>query len=72
MKLEEERAPDGCSNIDEVITRAEIDAATVEYRRTAGFAVASLASGVSVLDADGIDADGRDAGVTDTIDTVQA
>lgn len=66
MKLVEERAPEGFSNIDEVITRAEIDAATEQYRRTAGFAVAALASGISALDAVGLD-----AGVTDAIATVK-
>jgi 2-polyprenyl-6-methoxyphenol hydroxylase-like FAD-dependent oxidoreductase len=51
MKLVEERAPDGFDDIDEVITRAEIDQATEKYRQTAGFAVASLASGISAMDA---------------------
>ncbi len=51
MKLVEERAPHGFADIDEVITKAEIEQATEQYRRTAGFAVASLASGVSAMDA---------------------
>jgi 2-polyprenyl-6-methoxyphenol hydroxylase-like FAD-dependent oxidoreductase len=51
MKLVEERAPDGFTDINEVITRAEIDKATEQYRQTAGFAVASLATGISALDA---------------------
>jgi 5-methylphenazine-1-carboxylate 1-monooxygenase len=51
MKLVEERAPDGFTKIDEVITRDEIDQATEQYRKTAGFALASLATGISVMDA---------------------
>jgi 5-methylphenazine-1-carboxylate 1-monooxygenase len=47
MKLVEERAPDGFTKIDEVITRDEIDQATEQYRKTAGFALASLATGIS-------------------------
>jgi 5-methylphenazine-1-carboxylate 1-monooxygenase len=71
MQLVEERAPEGFSDIDEVITRAEIDQATEQYRRTAGFAVAALATGVSALDAVERDAGGRDAGETDRIATVK-
>jgi 5-methylphenazine-1-carboxylate 1-monooxygenase len=51
MKLVEERAPDGFTKIDEVITRDEIDQATEQYRKTAGFALASLATGISAMDA---------------------
>jgi 2-polyprenyl-6-methoxyphenol hydroxylase-like FAD-dependent oxidoreductase len=51
MQLVEQRAPNGFTDINEVISRAEIDQVTEQYRRTAGFAVASLASGVSVMDA---------------------
>jgi 5-methylphenazine-1-carboxylate 1-monooxygenase len=71
MQLVEERAPEGFSDIDEVITRAEIDQATEQYRRTAGFAVAALATGVSALDAVERDAVERDAGETDRIATVK-
>jgi 5-methylphenazine-1-carboxylate 1-monooxygenase len=42
MQLVHERAPDGFDDIDSVITRAEIDAVTESYRRTAGFAVQAL------------------------------
>jgi 2-polyprenyl-6-methoxyphenol hydroxylase-like FAD-dependent oxidoreductase len=50
MALVEERAPDGFERIDDVITRAEIDAVTEGYRRTAGFAVSDLERGASLLD----------------------
>ncbi len=43
MKLVEERAPLGFDNIDDVITPAEILEVTDGYRRTAGFALATLA-----------------------------
>jgi 5-methylphenazine-1-carboxylate 1-monooxygenase len=42
MQLVHERAPDGFSDIDKVITRAEIDEATEAYRSTAGFALSVL------------------------------
>jgi len=42
MQLVHERAPDGFDDIDEVITRTEIDEATEGYRRTAGFALSTL------------------------------
>jgi 5-methylphenazine-1-carboxylate 1-monooxygenase len=42
MQLVHERAPDGFDDIDSVITRAEIDAVTESYRRTAGFALQAL------------------------------
>jgi hypothetical protein len=42
MQLVHERAPEGFVDIDDVISRAEIDAATEAYRRTAGFALSAL------------------------------
>ena len=42
MQLVHERAPDGFDDIDAVISRAEIDAVTEGYRRTAGFALTAL------------------------------
>ena len=42
MQLVHERAPDGFDDVDDVITRAEIDEATESYRSTAGFALAAL------------------------------
>jgi 2-polyprenyl-6-methoxyphenol hydroxylase-like FAD-dependent oxidoreductase len=50
MQLVEERAPDGFSDIAEVISPDEIVAVTEGYRRTAGFALAALADGVSLAD----------------------
>lgn len=50
MKLVEERAPLGFDEIGDVITPAEIAEVTEGYRRTAGFALASLADGVSLAD----------------------
>lgn len=50
MQLVEERAPDGFADIADVITPDEIDAVTEGYRRTAGFALAALADGVSLAD----------------------
>jgi 5-methylphenazine-1-carboxylate 1-monooxygenase len=50
MQLVEQRAPDGFSDIGDVITPAEILEATDGYRRTAGFALAALADGVSLAD----------------------
>lgn len=52
MRLVEERAPDGFASIGDVITADEIATATEGYRRTAGFALAALADGVSLLDRD--------------------
>ncbi len=52
MRLVHERAPDGFSSIDDVITRDEILQVTDGYRRTAGFALEALASGRSLADAD--------------------
>jgi 2-polyprenyl-6-methoxyphenol hydroxylase-like FAD-dependent oxidoreductase len=50
MKLVEERAPDGFTHIDDVISPAEIALVTERYRATAGFAVAELNHGVSLAD----------------------
>ena len=50
MLLVEERAPDGFDDIAEVITPAEIACVTEDYRRTAGFSLAALQRGVSLLD----------------------
>ena len=50
MAIVEERAPDGFERIDDVISKAEIDAVTEGYRRTAGFAVSDLERGTSLLD----------------------
>jgi 5-methylphenazine-1-carboxylate 1-monooxygenase len=50
MALVEERAPDGFERIDDVISKAEIEAVTEGYRRTAGFSVSDLARGASLLD----------------------
>ncbi len=50
MALVEERAPGGFERIDDVISKAEIEAVTEGYRRTAGFAVSDLARGASLLD----------------------
>ena len=52
MRLVHERAPDGFTDIDEVISREEIDEVTESYRRTAGFAVEALAAGTSLTDTD--------------------
>ncbi|HLN16775.1 MAG TPA: flavin-dependent oxidoreductase [Acidimicrobiales bacterium] len=50
MLLVEQRAPDGFGDITEVITPEEIARVTEEYRRTAGFSLAALQSGTSLLD----------------------
>jgi 2-polyprenyl-6-methoxyphenol hydroxylase-like FAD-dependent oxidoreductase len=50
MKLVHERAPEGFSDISDVISPEEIQSATEDYRRTAGFALAALSSGRSLLD----------------------
>jgi 2-polyprenyl-6-methoxyphenol hydroxylase-like FAD-dependent oxidoreductase len=42
MQLVHERAPKGFEDVDDVITPAEIEAATEAYRRTAGFALSAL------------------------------
>jgi 5-methylphenazine-1-carboxylate 1-monooxygenase len=50
MRLVEERAPEGFDDIAEVITPDEIAEVTEGYRRTAGFALAELQRGVSLVD----------------------
>jgi 2-polyprenyl-6-methoxyphenol hydroxylase-like FAD-dependent oxidoreductase len=50
MKLVHERAPEGFTDIGSVISREEIAQVTEEYRRTAGFALAALQRGTSLLD----------------------
>jgi 2-polyprenyl-6-methoxyphenol hydroxylase-like FAD-dependent oxidoreductase len=50
MKLVHERAPDGFSDVADVITPEEIALVTEDYRRTAGFALAAMQSGTSLLD----------------------
>jgi 2-polyprenyl-6-methoxyphenol hydroxylase-like FAD-dependent oxidoreductase len=52
MQLVEERSPDGFADIADVIAPDEIAAVTDGYRRTAGFALAALADGVSLADRD--------------------
>jgi len=49
MQLVHEWAPDGFGDIDQVITRAEIDEATEAYRRTAGFTLSAFRSDPSSL-----------------------
>jgi 2-polyprenyl-6-methoxyphenol hydroxylase-like FAD-dependent oxidoreductase len=50
MLLVEQRAPDGFDDIASVITPEEIAEVTDGYRRTAGFSLAALARGASLLD----------------------
>jgi 2-polyprenyl-6-methoxyphenol hydroxylase-like FAD-dependent oxidoreductase len=50
MKLVHERAPAGFSDIGSVISPEEIAQVTEDYRRTAGFALAALQRGTSLLD----------------------
>jgi len=50
MKLVEERAPNGFTDISDVISEAEIAQVTEDYRRTAGFALASLQGSRSLLE----------------------
>jgi 2-polyprenyl-6-methoxyphenol hydroxylase-like FAD-dependent oxidoreductase len=50
MVLVEERAPGGFDDIANVITPEEIARVTEDYRRTAGFSLASLQRGASLLD----------------------
>lgn len=50
MRLVEERAPDGFDDIADVITPAEIAEVTEDYRRTAGFSLAALERGMSLLE----------------------
>jgi 2-polyprenyl-6-methoxyphenol hydroxylase-like FAD-dependent oxidoreductase len=42
MQLVEERAPDGFEKLDDVVTRAELQAIADKYKRLAGFSVAEL------------------------------
>jgi 2-polyprenyl-6-methoxyphenol hydroxylase-like FAD-dependent oxidoreductase len=50
MKLVEERAPDGFDDIADVISRDEIAQVTEQYRATAGFSLAALQRGTSLLE----------------------
>jgi 5-methylphenazine-1-carboxylate 1-monooxygenase len=50
MLLVEQRAPGGFADIADVITPEEIARVTEDYRRTAGFSLATLQRGVSLLD----------------------
>ncbi len=50
MVLVEERAPEGFTDIADVITPEEIARVTEEYRKTAGFSLATLQGGTSLLD----------------------
>ncbi len=52
MRLVHERAPGGFDHIDDVISPEEILDVTDGYRRTAGFALEALSSGVSLVDDD--------------------
>jgi 5-methylphenazine-1-carboxylate 1-monooxygenase len=49
MALVEARAPDGFEDVTDVITPEEIARVTEDYRRTAGFSLADLRRGVSLL-----------------------
>ena len=50
MQLVEERAPDGFANIADVITPEEIAEVTERYRTTAGFSLAALQRGTSLVE----------------------
>ena len=50
MRLVHERAPGGFDHIDDVISPEEILEVTDGYRRTAGFALEALSSGISLID----------------------
>jgi hypothetical protein len=50
MKLVEERAPEGFADINDVITPEEIAEVTENYRTTAGFSVAALQRGTSLIE----------------------
>jgi 2-polyprenyl-6-methoxyphenol hydroxylase-like FAD-dependent oxidoreductase len=50
MKLVEERAPDGFADITDVISSAEIAGVTEKYRSTAGFSLAALQRGTSLIE----------------------
>jgi len=42
MQLVEERAPNGFSRLEDVVTNAELQAITDRYKQLAGFSVAEL------------------------------
>jgi 2-polyprenyl-6-methoxyphenol hydroxylase-like FAD-dependent oxidoreductase len=50
MALVEERAPDGFAQVADVISAEEIAAVTEQYRATAGFSLAALREGNSLVD----------------------
>ena len=50
MQLVEERAPDGFADIADVITPEEIAEVTERYRATAGFSLAALQRGMSLVE----------------------
>lgn len=50
MKLVEERAPDGFAHIADVISTEEIADVTEKYRTTAGFSLAALQRGTSLIE----------------------
>ena len=50
MRLVHERAPEGFDHINDVISPEEILEVTDGYRRTAGFALEALSSGISLID----------------------
>ena len=50
MQLVEERAPDGFADVADVITPEEIAEVTERYRTTAGFSLAALQRGTSLVD----------------------
>jgi 2-polyprenyl-6-methoxyphenol hydroxylase-like FAD-dependent oxidoreductase len=50
MQLVEERAPDGFADIGDVITPEEIAEVTERYRATAGFSLAALQRGTSLVE----------------------
>lgn len=50
MKLVEERAPDGFADVTDIITAEEIAEVTENYRATAGFSVAALQGGASLME----------------------
>jgi len=50
MQMAEDRAPHGFSNIEDVISRQELEAVADGYKRIAGFSRDALNAGLSVLD----------------------
>jgi hypothetical protein len=50
MQLVEERAPDGFADVADVITPEEIAEVTERYRTTAGFSLATLQRGTSLVE----------------------